>query len=298
MTLTPDQLKEHNEGLGGSDAPRYAHMDFDLWREKIGDAPVTLYDPERAAWGSRLEPVVRDWLAEELGREICNHPTVHHAELPWLVGHLDGITREPQLDAAEGVEIKTTDKLYAHEWGEAGTDAVPIRHVLQVHHYMMITAIRRFHLAVLLGGNHARRYVIEYDPELARMLLERAIAFWQHVTTRTPPAPTELEHVAYLYPTARESLVKASESIVDAIGMLERFRREEAKACRAADEIEVQVKAFMGNCTVLTDAKGHKLATWRQQARDYTDVRMLSHDHADLVAQYRATSNFRVFRLR
>ena len=30
MTLTPVQLLEHNQGLGGSDAPRYAHLDFDL----------------------------------------------------------------------------------------------------------------------------------------------------------------------------------------------------------------------------------------------------------------------------
>lgn len=297
MTLTPEQLKEHDEGLGGSDAPRYAHMNFDLWREKIGDAPPREIG-ERGDWGSRLEPAVRDWLAEQLGREICNLPTVHHAELPWLIGHLDGITREPQLDAAEGVEIKTADRVYEQEWGEVGTDEVPIRHVLQVHHYMLCTAIRRFHLAVLLGGNHARRYVIDYDPELARMLLERAKAFWHHVTTRTPPTPTTLDHVDYLYPTSRESLIKASTTIVDAIGLLNVFRRQESTARRAAEEVEVQVKTFMGNSAVLTDAKGHRLATWRQQGRDYTDLRTLGRDHPDLVAQYRTTSNFRVFRLR
>lgn len=296
MTLTPKQLAEHNAGLGGSDAPKYANLDFDLWREKIGDAPVTVYDPERAYWGRELEPVVRNWLAEKLGREITQLPTQVHPEWHWLIGHLDGVLED--TTPAEGVEVKCADKLYAHEWGEVETDQVPIRHVLQCHHYMLITGIRRFHLAALLGGNSGRHYVIDYDPELARLLLERAKLFWAHVVARKAPTPITLDQVSYLYPSSQESIIKATPRVLEDFNQLTTLRRDEARAARAADEYEVKVKAYMGSAAILADPRGRKLATWRQQDAKRFDFQAFQRDHGDLAAQYRATSSFRVFRLK
>lgn len=301
MTLTPEQLAEHNAGLGGSDSPRYANMDFDLWREKIGDAPPRERPRDaRMEWGSRLEPVVRDWLAEKLRSEILPVKTQHHPSLPWMLGHLDGMVRAKDLDQNEffeGVEVKCSDKLYAHEWGETGTDLVPIRHVLQVHHYMLVTSMPRFHIAVLLGGNTPRHYVIEYDHELGELLLARAKVFWQHVVTRTPPPAVTSSHVEYLYPHSQESIVKANETVLDAFNMLTQLRRQEARAKKSADEIEVKVKAFMGAAAILADPRGRKLATWREQQREYLNTNALTLAHPELAEQFRRTSQFRVFRL-
>lgn len=303
MALTAQQLAEHNAALGGSDAAAYAGQDpfkttVDLYREKIGEAARVSEKDPRIEWGARLEPVVRRWLAEQIGHPVLEaKESYHHPQFDFLVAHLDGLVLNTQ--PAEGVEIKCADKFLAEEFGEVGSDQVPIRHVYQVTHYMAVTGIRRFHLGVLIGGNDSRRYVIDYDPTLADMLVARARAFWKCVETRVPPVARSLADADYLWPRSDEHRLKASEKILEALTHLTRLRGEERRASREADEYELQIKAYMGNSAILADPNnGRRLLTWRQQEREYFDVKALARDHADLVAQYRTTSTFRVFRLR
>lgn len=303
MTLTAKQLEEHNTALGGSDAAAYAGQDLrktpmDLYREKTGEAAIHIReDDPRIAWGRRLEPVVRRWLAEQLDCTVLEaKESYHHPQFPFMVAHLDGLILNRQPN--EGVEIKCADKFLAEEFGELGSDQVPIRHVLQVTHYMAVTGLRKFHLGVLIGGNDSRHYVVDYDPTLADMLVMCARKFWECVERRSPPTPVTLSDADYRWPTSQEHRLKASEKILTAVSDLRRLRHEERKVGRQADEIEVQVKAFMGNAAILAHPdSGRRLATWRQQDREHFDQRSFSHDHADLAAQYRTTSSFRVFRL-
>jgi putative phage-type endonuclease len=300
MTNTDKLHYERRTGLGGSDALAYCGKDprctpLDLYREKLGEAPPR-EDTERTAWGRRLEPVVLDWLADELGRRIDTSPdyTFRSSVHPMLIGHLDGVTAEPR----EGVEIKTADKFMAAEFGEAGTDLVPVRYVLQCMHYMLVTGLRRFHLAALIGGNEGRHYVIDWDQELADMLIERAEMFWAHVEGRIPPDPQTLTDADYRWPTSVEKFLKAPETILASVGNLRDLRRVEHEAASKADAIELSLKAFMGEHALLTDDTGHKLATWRQQSRERFDAKRFTLDHPDLAAQYRTSSTFRVFLLK
>lgn len=301
MTLTPEERIAHNAGLGGSDALAYCGKDprctpLELYLEKIGEAPVREEADQRQAWGSRLEPVVRDWLAEEIGRPIYKpmNPFVSK-DLPFMVGNLDGVVGG---DHKEGVEIKTADKYMAQEFGEAGSDQVPIRYVLQVTHYMLVTGMRRFHLGALVGGNDARHYVIDYDAELAGTMLARARLFWSHVETRQPPDPVTLSDANFRWPRSSERIVKANEVITHAVQELNKLRRAEREAQKQADAVELSLKAFMGESAILADDAGHRLATWRQQTRSRLDSKALAQEHPDLVAQYQRESSFRVFLLK
>lgn len=174
MTLTPEQLEARNVGLGGSEALAYCGKDprcspLQLYLRKIGEAGEKPEEDARQNWGHRLEPVVRDWLAEEIGREIVvPTQTLVHPAMPFMFGNLDGVSDDV------GIEIKTGDKFMAQEFGELETDAVPIRYVLQVTHYMVVTGFKRFHIGALLGGNDARHYIVDFDPELGDMLVARA----------------------------------------------------------------------------------------------------------------------------
>jgi putative phage-type endonuclease len=301
MTLTPEQLAEHNSHLGGSDAYPATGKDprkslVDLYREKIGEPPRWAPRPNaRMDWGVRLEPIVADWLAEELGRAIVPYPQTRNPDYPYMVAHLDGVLvgGPPR----EGVEIKTCDKLAAQEFGEVGTDEIPVRYVLQVTHYMIVTNIRRFHVGVLVGGNDARHYVVNFDPELARMLIDAEANFWDCVLTRTIPEPTTLDDADYIWPGSQEKIIRANDDILEAVTALTLARREEARAAREADEIEVSVKAYMGANAILADKRGRKLVTWRSQGRDRFDLKTFTQQHADLAAMYRTSSSYRVFRL-
>lgn len=306
--LTPEQLKEHQEGLGGSDALAYAGLDIqkslvDLYREKI-EPPVPQPDNPRKEWGRRLEPVVIGKFQETSGRVVSRPPAKapRMTDFPFMLAHLDGVLIDSEI-APEGLEVKTGDKQMSAEYGEVGTDAVPIRHVCQVMHYMLvIPEIRRFHLAVLLGGNDYRQYVVEHDEELARMLLIRARGFWEHVQARVPPDPFTLDDCKYVWPASRERQIKADDGTLEAVVRLADLRKQERMAGRAADEQEVAIKSYMGDSSVLIDPNSpvtnNFLASWRSQDRTTVNLKQLEADHPDLVARYRVVTSHRVFRIR
>lgn len=290
-------------GLGGSEALAYCGKDprcteLELYERKISPVGGTLPEAPnmRAEWGHRLEPVVREWLEEELDRKIIKPLTMYRSKnVPMMVGHVDGITQEPK---PEGVEIKTADKYMAAEFGEVETDQVPVRYILQVTHYMVVTGLRRFHLAALIGGNDPRHYVVDFDPELAGMLIAKARIFWAHVEQRTPPDPTTLADTARRWPRSLEKSVVATPNIIEAIRDLKTLRADEKHAAEKADAIEVTLKAFMGDAAAVTDGTHELLASWRSQSRSRFDVSRFTAEHPEFVEQYKATSQFRVFRLK
>lgn len=298
MTLTEQQLAVRITGLGGSEALAYCGKDprctpLQLYLRKLGEAGERPEEDARQEWGQRLEPVVREWLAEEIGRPIAvPRETFFSVPLPFLFGNLDGVAGD------EGVEIKTGDKFTAHEFGEVETDQVPVRYVLQVMHYMVVTGFKRFHLGALLGGNDARHYVIEYDGDLAAMLIERARRFWQHVERREPPDAINLHDADKRWPRSSERAVLASTEVVLAIEQLKALRAQEKALAETADAAELTLKVFIGDADTLTDAQGRRLASWKSQSRESFDTKAFTESHPDLAAQFRKVSNYRVFRIK
>ena len=209
MTLTPEQLAARVQGLGGSEALAYCGKDprcspLQLYLRKTGEAGERPEEDARQQWGNRLEPVVRDWLAEQIRQPIFQPAhTIHSTTMPFMFGNLDGMTE----DAV--VEIKTGDKFTSHEFGDVSTDQVPVRYVLQTTHYMIVTGLKRCHLGALLGGNDARHYVIDYDADLAAMLIDRASKFWRQVEARTPPDVTTLHDADKRWPKSTEPSSRA-----------------------------------------------------------------------------------------
>jgi putative phage-type endonuclease len=298
VSLTPKQLAKRIEGVGGSEALAYCGKDprctpLQLYLRKIGESGERPEDDARQAWGHRLEPVVRRWLAEELGRKIIAPKRTYVSKKhPFMFGHLDGVSNR------EGVEIKTGDKFTSHEFGEVGSDQVPVRYVLQIQHYLVVTGYKRFHLGVLLGGNDARHYVVDHDPDLADMLIDRANAFWQHVQTRTPPDPVTLHDADLRWPRSAETAIVASDTIAGAVEEIRKMRAIEKEAAEEADAAELTLKAFLGDADTLTDSQGQRLASWKSQTRESFDTKAFTATHPELAAQFRKTANFRVFRIK
>jgi predicted phage-related endonuclease len=330
MTITPAQLESRRRGLGGSDALCYGtgadprKSRFQLWQEKtaeplpeqpqnaptqgltgsrIGESVTFHQNANRMDWGTRLEPVLVDWLAGELGRPI-DTPNEHnpmefwreddHFERPFMVGHLDGLTASPM----EIVEAKAVDKFQAQEYGDAGTDQVPVRHVLQCHHYMLCTGIKLAHLVALIGGNDARHYVIPFDAEIGDMLLERARIFWQYVVDKRPPPPSTLDDVTARWPASVERAIKADSQAMTQLLELTHQRQLEADAKAAGDKAEVLVKKYMGDAALLTDTAGRGLATWRSEKQSRFDSKRFTVEHPTMAQEYRKEITFRTFRLK
>jgi predicted phage-related endonuclease len=164
-------------------------------------------------------------------------------------------------------------------------------------HYMIVTRLRVFHLGALVGGNDARYYRIDYDPELAKLLVDHARKFWRCVESRTPPAPVSLTDVDLRWPRSLERSIVATDTIKSAVAELKSIREVEAEAAKKGDAIEVSLKAYMGEADALSDGK-RMLATWKTQERERFAQKEFAKDHPELLQQYRTSSSFRVFRLK
>lgn len=296
----PDVTVDRHLGLGASESLAYCGKDprcspLQLYLRKIGEAGEVPDEDQRQEWGHRLEPVVRDWLSEQLGKTIIASPPRNVCQsMPFLFAHLDGdIPADREL-----VEIKTADKFMAQEFGDVDTDQIPIRYILQCTHAMIVTGYKRAHIGALLGGNDARHYVVDFDQELADLLVAKAKAFWQHVETRTPPEVTNLHDADKRWPRSAERAISASNEVVLAIDLLKKMRADEKALAAQADAAELTLKTFMGDADTLTDAQGRRLASWKTQSREALDTKALTDAHPDLAAQFRKVSNFRVFRLK
>jgi putative phage-type endonuclease len=300
LNIAPDVTKDRHIGLGASEALAYCGKDprcsrLQLYLRKVGEAGENPGEDPRQQWGHRLEPVVRDWLAEELGVDIIpSPPRMTSSAYPFLFAHLDGDI--PSLQAV--AEIKTSDRFLAQDFGEVGTDDVPIRYVLQCHHQMIVTGYRRAHLAALIGGNDARRYVIDYDDQLATSLIARAHNFWTHVESRQPPEVVTLHDADKRWPISKDIETVCDVETVVALERLVNLRGQIKALETDAEVSELVVKKFMGNADCLTDATGTKLATWKSQTREALDSKALTAAHPEIAAQYRKVSQFRVFRIK
>lgn len=176
----------------------------DVWIQKVRaqeaiDAATPSDDPDEVPnrfsfWGSRLEPVIIDAFAAESGYTverpgltICRHP-----EYPFIAATLDARAVSPAGDKSI-VEAKATDAFYQYRervWGPTMTDQCPEWYLIQVTQQLEVVRHEGYDmgwLAVLVGGNDFRRYPIQYDRELAEMMVERLIEFWRLVERREPP---------------------------------------------------------------------------------------------------------------
>jgi predicted phage-related endonuclease len=127
-----------------------------------------------------------------------------------VIGHPDGLV----LEAGRGWEGKTarTDR----GWGEQGTDQVPQAYLIQVQHYMVLTALPVFDVDVLIGGQDERHYEVPADRELQEMIVEAEHDLWQRIQRGEPPnrigSTAHGAALRKLYPGTDGSTIKASES--------------------------------------------------------------------------------------
>jgi putative phage-type endonuclease len=188
LVLSPGALEHvwlaaRRQGVGASEVGAVVGVSpyegpMRVWLRKV--AGVETSDNPAMRWGRRFEDdVLEEFVAEHPEMDVTAKPGLFaHGRAPWRLVTPDAIGED-----AEGlsyVEIKT-GMTYgdAEQWGEPGTDEVPLPYLCQVTWGCDILGYDRWHLAVLLlDRRDYREYRGEFDPELAERLRERVDAFW------------------------------------------------------------------------------------------------------------------------
>lgn len=170
---SPEWLAQRKWRVGGSEVAAILGLSpwespFSLWHRKAGNVPpADMSDNEPVYWGNQLEDIVR--------REFMQrHRTSHYVHAETGVVVADGIMlaspdavvsrkargSDPSSNR-EVLEIKTARS--GDEWGEPGTDEIPVHYRCQVQWYMGILQLPVAHIAVLIAGSEYREYVVRHD---------------------------------------------------------------------------------------------------------------------------------------
>jgi putative phage-type endonuclease len=263
-----DALREQfvngrRRGLGGSDIAPILGLSpwktaYQVWLEKT--QPIEDTEPNAAMqYGNLIEPVIRQWYANETGRAVTVPDTyLVHPEHPFLIANLDGIAAGQRV-----LEIKTAR--YDDDWGEPGTDEIPIYYATQVQEYLSVTGFNVADVAVSFAGRMPVIYEVPEDKEVQQMLIERACEFWALVQSNTPPEPvTYADAMARFGGKSVGKEVVASAEIETAALELKVVREKLTALKLIEEDVKGRLMIALGENDTLVNPAGKVLATWKQ----------------------------------
>lgn len=239
---------------------------FWLWHFKKGNLPAQRVS-DAMDWGHRLEPVVREWFAER-HPEFDVEPTpgtYRHAARDWQRCNPDGLIFHESEDPNRAdylYEGKTAR--YDDGFGPSGSDIIPLAYRCQVQQSLDIFNLPRAYVAVLIGGNEPREYVIEADWRDQLTLRQSGEAFWKSLQNDDEPpidcSDSTYEAVRQLNPQIDADM----EYAVDPVRWHAYLQLKEAATTTAAglQQAKSELLAAMGKARI---AKANDIPVLRRQ---------------------------------
>lgn len=196
-------LRARRGGIGSSDIAAILGVTthgtaLHVYYDKIGRLPLEDDAGEPALWGTlHEETVAREW-ARRNRTVVRRVGLVANVDRPWAMCTLDRRCTECPLahEVREScaVEIKTRDKALAGRWRKGVPDDV----LAQVLWQIVVTGYDHLHVAVLIGGNDYRQFVVRRrdHEDVVADILTAADRFWnENVTAKVAPEVTGEEPV-------------------------------------------------------------------------------------------------------
>lgn len=267
--ITAEQRKERQLGIGGSDMPIILGLStyktpYQLYLEKVGEVTPNDEQTPYQYWGSQLEGIVRDEFARRNDVSVETPDTICHPVHDFLRGNVDGYI--PVCNAV--LEVKCSSQFMAAEWGEPGTDDIPMQYLVQVAFYCMLTGADCAYIAVLIGGNDYREYKYTRDLSLEDTLITAARDFWDCVVNKTPPEAVNQVDLRLMYPKHDpDKTLTITNDIQDDIQVLAETKLKIKEFSEAEDRYKFKIMQYMKDAEYLTDDTGKSLVSWKANKR-------------------------------
>jgi len=147
-----------------------------MWHKMNGTIPP---DPDTniTRRGHYLEPAIRAWFSDQHPDWRIDHPcgTWVNTDRPWQSASPDGIVDLPSDEPRRILECKSATNDW--EWGEPGTDEIPLGYMAQVQWQLDTLGLDIAHVAVITSFLDFREYVVTARPDDAAYLREQAQLF-------------------------------------------------------------------------------------------------------------------------
>lgn len=260
MNAAVPTVADRTKFIGGSDVSAILGVSpwrnrVDLWADKIKPRVEDGQNAAAKRRGSRLEPYILDMIREEHGLQIVRaNERYVDKELPFLAAEIDAEYRDGDHD--QNIEIKTVHPFKAKEWGDIGTDSLPLHYIAQVQHGLGVTG-RDVCKVFALIGDDLKPYTVERDDELIRAMREQCAEFWnRYVVPHVQPpmdfeAKNVLDTLKRLYPGTDGTIISATAMHEHWRAVYETASDMHKKYEAILDGARAHLLAEMGNATAI-----------------------------------------------
>lgn len=279
--LTKEEwLALRKNGVGASESAGLLGLspwntDLSIYVNKVED--VDHETSLAAEVGIELEPFLHRkfvaWLAkeEEVDPEIIElsflpKKLYTHTKKDFIMCTPDDIFAHPERGLV-GVEYKTAGEFQRDRWSD---DEVPDEYYVQCQHCMLVTGLKEWYLAYLLGNRKFEVVLIQRNDELIKQIESAITTFWkEHVEKKIPPAPSgfpvDTMSLKLIYPEGQgEVELFELEATYDKLKDLEREKKQLESKIEAEKQ---QIMASMGESEVAILGEKEngrpKKATWK-----------------------------------
>lgn len=289
------------KSLGGSDIGAILGLSkyrsaVDVWLEKT-QHKISIEDNISLRFGSFAEEFVAGEYARLTGKNLVHdETTLTHLQYPFFTAHIDRFVVDPnsplwidgKLQAKSLLECKTANPFTHQEWGEPGSDQVPMSYLVQCLWYLMMTGCDHIDLAVLFGNADFRIYSIKRDQELETILIEKALDFWNnYVQTNIPPPASSEADCRHLFTKETNSKrIEASQHTLQTLKELEALQTDISEKEEKVSQIKQHIMQYMQDAEELVFEE-KVIASWKTPKPSLKlDTKRLSTEHPEWLAPY------------
>lgn len=236
----------------GANPPKWATA-LDIYLQKRGLKEVEENRAMRR--GAALEPFIQSEFEAEKG--------FTGTKPDWMAVNLQHAFLFCNLDwlsdcGTFGAEFKSSDS--TKDWGETGSQQVPMHYYLQVQHQLLVTGLPLIYLVVLLPYSDLRIYPITPSVPVQAKIVEECSKFWcDYLDGIAPEYNASVDAVKALYPIVEQG--KEIEITDHEALELVSKHYETVQQIKDLSEVKEQIEARL---LILTaDAQRAKIPGWR-----------------------------------
>jgi len=290
-----DWLALRQKSIGGSDAAAIIGLNpwstpYSVWADKTDRLPPK-EDNEAMRQGRDFEDYVASRFTEATGKKARRANAVFkNPDYPFAHANIDRMI----VGEDAGLECKTTSVLNLKKFKDG---EYPDSYYVQCMHYMAVTGLKKWYLAVLVLNQGFYWYEINRSEEEINSLMEQEADFWEYVKTdKEPPADgfdVTTDAIKTVY-------ADSSDGIVNLFGrenLIKEYyaQKENEKAIQSKIE-EIKQTLMMDLGENETGTVGAYKVTWKPQSKWTFDHKKFAEEHTDMdLEKYFKTSSFRKF---
>ena len=265
--------------------------------DKLADEPEVAETNRAMERGNRLEPVILQWVADEIGEEVYAPEVMYSVTSGGasLIATLDGIVGE-QDNPKRVVEIKT----YNRQWDEnADNDygPLPAYWFWQGVHQAACAGVDEVLWGIFDSTLDLHLYTQKMDSSIIGKHVGRVSDFCRHIASGDIPSEWEHTYDDVAKTLGVEDNPKELDGHESLLSQLVAVQLEKKELSVREDELKAEIALALGGATTGT-IDGNVAVTWKQQSRAGFDQKRFASEHPELYSQYKTSNTFRVLRLK